>query len=329
MSEAISGAPAPAAVSQTPAEAANSGTTLQNNISSLNSQANPVGELKDLAANGTPKEQVAAKKMLSKLKIKVDGREYEESLPFEIEDKPETVEWMRKNLQMSKMGQDRSKKLTTLEGEVRSFVEELKKNPRKVLMDPTIGVDIKKMAAEIIEEEIANSQKSPEQLKAEKLENELKELKSQREKEKEEAKTRDFERIQQESFERYDLLIGQALEKSDLPKSPYVVKKMADYMMLGLQNGMDINPADVLPVIRDEIQDELKQMFSVMPEDVIEAIIGKDVFTRVRKKNIAKVKSPNKAPVSSNNLTLDTGASSQAKEAKPVQKQSLKDFFGF
>lgn len=273
-------------------------------------------------------EKAEAKKTLKNLRIKVDGREFDEELPFEIPDDEEAVEWMKRNLQMSRMGQKRSQELSTLEKEVRSFIDELKKNPRKVLSDPTIGIDVKRLAAEVIEEEIENAQKSPEQLERERLERELKDLKEQREREKEELNQREFERIQQESFERYDMLIGQALEKSDLPKSPYVVKKMADYMLLGLQNGIDVSPADVVPIIREELQDELKDMFAVMPDEVVEAIIGKDVLTRVRKKNIAKAKQA-KAPPTAQNLAADTGKSSKADAQKPVQKQSIKDFFGF
>lgn len=273
-------------------------------------------------------EKAEAKKTLKSLRIKVDGREFEEDLPFELPDDEEAVEWMKRNLQMSRMGQKRSQELSTLEKEVRQFVDELKKNPRKVLSDPTIGIDVKRLAAEIIEEEIENAQKSPEQLEKERLERELKDLKEQREREKEELNQREFERIQQESFERYDMLIGQALEKSDLPKSPYIVKKMADYMLLGLQNGIDLSPTDVVPIIREELQDELKDMFAVMPEEVVEAIIGQDVFTRIRKKNIAKAKQT-KVPPTAKNLAADTGKTSKPEAEKPAQKQSIKDFFGF
>lgn len=306
----------------------NESSESDNNSQMEAGQEGSVENLQDLAQNGTPSQQAQAKKMLKSLRIKVDGREMDEELPFEIPDDEETVEWMKRNLQMSKMGAKRAQEYSTLEKEVKSFIDELRKNPRKILSDPNIGIDVKKLAAEVIEEEIENSQKSPEQLEREKLERELKDLKEQREREKEEAKQREFDRIQQESFERYDMLIGQALEKSDLPKSPYVVKKIADYMLLGLQNGIDVNPTDVLPIIREELQDELKDMFAVMPEEVIEQIIGKDVFTRVRKKNIAKAKSA-KAPLTAQNVASDTGVTSKPKEEKPAQKQSIKDFFGF
>lgn len=290
---------------------------------SVESDGETVNELQDLAQNGTPAEQKEAKKALKKLQIKYNGRQEDISLPFDLPDTDEARDFMTKHLQMSKMGASKAQEYSQLEKEVRSFVDELRKNPRKVLSDPSLGMDIKKLAAEIIEEEIANSQKTPEQLEKEKLEAELKAMKEEREKEKEESKKREFERIQQESFERYDMMITQALDKSDLPKSPYVVKKMADYMLMGLQQGIDVSAEDVLPLIRDEIQGDLKEMFAVMPEEVIEAIIGKDVFTRVRKKNIAAAKAA-KAPPTAQQAKVDTGTKT---EAKPKQKQSFRDFF--
>ncbi len=127
-------------------------------------------------------------------------------------------------------------------------------------------------------------------------------------------------------YERYDTLISKAIETSDLPKSPYVVKKIADYMLLGLNEGIDVSPEDVLPLVRDEIQNDLREMFAVMPDEVIEKIVGKDVFNRVRKKNVAKAKS---APQPVKSAIKDTGAASKASaSSSDAQKKTFRDFFG-
>lgn len=284
-----------------------------------------VANLAEKAATGTPSEKAQAKKMLKTLKIKYNGREYDEALPFEIPDDPESVEYMRGKLQMDKMARGKAQEYSNLEKEVRAFVEELRKNPKKALSDPSIGIDMKNLAKEIIEEEIANSQKSPEQLAKEKLEAELKALKEEREKEKEEMSKKELERLQEQEFERYDTLMTKALEGSKLPKSPYVVKKMADYLMLGLQSGLDVTPEDVLPLVESEMQSDLKEMFAVMPDEVIEALVGKDVITRIRKKNIAKVKGGGQPPVPLKTAVKDIGGKSQAKAID--KKQSFKEFF--
>lgn len=286
--------------------------------------------LEGAAAEGEAQESaVEAKKeaaRIRKLKLKVDGQELEEELPFELDDNPEAVEYMTRQLQLSKAAQKRMAESSQLQKEVKYFLEELRKNPKKVLADPSIGIDVKQLAAQIIEEEIANAQKSPEQLEKERLENELKALQEEREREREEAREKEFARLQEIEYERYDTLISKAIETSDLPKSPYVVKKIADYMLLGLNEGIDVSPEDVLPLVRDEIQNDLRDMFAVMPDEVIEKIVGKDVFNRVRKKNVAKAKS---APQPVKSAIKDTGASAKASaSATDAQKKTFRDFFG-
>lgn len=337
MSDGSSGAPASGGnnfgVTSTsaPAQLTESTETLESGSEGLEAsaeggEASSVADLKDQAANGTPAQKAEAKKMLKSLKIKFNGREYEEELPFEIPDDESAREYMTRQLQMSKLAQSKSQEYSTLEKEVKAFVDELRKNPKKALSNPNIGIDVKKLAAEIIEEEIANSQKSPEQLEREKIENELKELKAEREREKEESKARELERLQQQEYERYDMLMSQALDASKLPKTPYVVKKMADYMLLGLQEGIDVTPADVLPLVEAEMQNDLKEMFGVMPDEVIESIVGKDVINRIRKKNVAKAKSQPQVPQPLKAQMKQAATEPEKKE--PAKKVSLKNFFG-
>jgi hypothetical protein len=298
--------------------------------SELESSSQALEGLEGAAAEGEAQESVVEAKKeaarIRKLKLKVDGQEFEEDLPFDLDDNPEAVEYMTRQLQLSKAAQKRMAESSQLQKEVKYFLEELRKNPKKVLADPSIGIDVKQLAAQIIEEEIANAQKSPEQLEKERLENELKALQEEREREREEAREKEFARLQEIEYERYDTLISKAIETSDLPKSPYVVKKIADYMLLGLNEGIDVSPEDVLPLVRDEIQNDLREMFAVMPDEVIEKIVGKDVFNRVRKKNVAKAKS---APQPVKSAIKDTGASAKASaSATDAQKKTFRDFFG-
>ena len=288
------------------------------------------GQAADAAAviadpNASQAQKVQAAKKLKSLKIKVDGQEFEERLPFEIDDTKEAREYMAKQLQMSKVAQKRMGEKAQLEGEVRQFLDLLKKDPKKLLSDPTYGVDLKKLAAQMIEEEIANAAKSPEQLEKERYQKELAELKEQRAKEKEEYEKREFERVQQLEYERYDSLMTQALEKSDLPKSPYVVKKMADYMLMGLQEGMDISPEDVLPLVRDEILEDIRQMAQSMPLETIEKLFGGDVLSKIRKKNVAKAKA---SPQTAKGKLPDVGATPAEKKKDEPKKMTIKQLFG-
>lgn len=119
---------------------------------------------------------------LRSLRLKVDGREIEEDLPFEIPDDPEAVEYMKRHLQMSRMGTKRAQEYAQLEKEIRQLITEGTKNPRQLLKE--LNIDERELARQIIEQEIENSQKSPEQLEKERIEQELRSLKEEREREK-------------------------------------------------------------------------------------------------------------------------------------------------
>lgn len=271
----------------------------------------------------TSKVTTETAKQLKKLTMKYNGKTEEVSFD------PNDDEYLTRQFQLAKLGQTKSQEYAQLQKEVKTFVEELRKNPAKILANPNIGVDVKKLAAEIVQQEIANSQKTPEQLEKEKLETELKELKEAREQEKQEFQQKEFQRLTDQAIQTYDQQISEVIESSDLPKSPYVIKKMADYLMLGLQEGMDISAQDIYPLVREEIVDDIKQMFQVMPEDVIEKIIGKDVFKKLRNKKVQQVKAAQGTPTSTNPLSQVKDTGKTGKEVKKdVKKQNFKSFFG-
>jgi len=308
-------------VSEGLSEAADSAEQAVESNSQESSESQVAEQAQETLANpNAPKAaKVAAQKQLKKLKLKVDGQE--EDLEYD----PNDEEYMTKQFQLAKVAQKRMQEKSSIEKEVLKFIEDLRKNPKKALSDPAIGLDLKQLATQIIEEEIENSKKSPAQLEKEKLEEELRMIKEEREKEKEASKAAEFERIKEQAYEQYDQAMSAALEKSDLPKSPYVIKKMADYMLLGLQNGKDVKPEDVLPLVREEIQEDLKQMFAVMPDEVVEKLIGKEKLNSLRKRNIQKAKSVSPALKAGTKLA-DTGKAS-AKDKEEAKTQTFKDFF--
>jgi uncharacterized protein YacL (UPF0231 family) len=270
----------------------------------------------EAAPVATAKPTPSAKR---KIKLKVDGEEFDEDFD------PNDEESLVRNLQLAKVSQKRMQEYASLQKEVVKFIEDLRRDPKAVLSDPRIGLDVKKIAAEIIEQEIENSKKSPEQLELEKTRAEIKALKEGQEREKAEALEREKARMTEEQFERYDIEVTAALATSDLPKSPYVVKKIADYMLIGLEANKDISPADVMPLVREEIMSDLKAMFDVMPEDVVEKLIGKSKFDSIRKKNIKAAKEKN-AQVGSTKTT-DVGQKTTSKTGTE-KKQTFKQFFG-
>jgi hypothetical protein len=288
----------------------------------LSSEGSVAG-LQEQAQNGTPAQQAQAKKMLKSLQLKVDGRTFTEELPFEIPE--EAAEYMTTQLQKGRAAEKRFQESRLLEQQVQQFVSELKGDTRAALKK--MGIDPRDFAAQVLEDELKKAQMSPEQLEKMELEQELKRLQDESKQKEEEFTRREFERVTQQEYERIDNQMTSALDKSDLPKSPYVVKKLAEYMMIGAQNGIDLTAEDLVPIVREEIMNDLQTLINAMGEDKVENFIGKDVLNKIRKKNIAKSK-VNPATVLKA-AVKDTGKTGQ-KTAEPARsKKDMKDFFGF
>jgi hypothetical protein len=271
--------------------------------------------------------KVEAKKTLKKLTLKVDGEEYDEELPFELPDDPKTVEYMKRQLQMAKMGQSRAQHAAGLEKDIIEFFNELQSNPKKALSNPVFKdrLDLKKLAVEIMEEEIENSKKSPEQLEKEKLQAELQAIKEERENEKKSAEQREFERLREKYAEDYDIQITQALEGNKIPKSAAAVKKIADYMEIAVNAGKDISVNDLIPIIREELASDFLAHLNSLPDDQLDQYIPKAIQDRLRKKVVAKAKQAASNPALGGNKVASVGKAAEKKPDAP--KMSYRDFF--
>lgn len=280
------------------------------------------------AAQEKPTEVKAAevKARIKKLKLKYNGREIEEELPFEIDDNPEAIEYMRKQLQMSRLGQTKAQEYADLEKEIQQFVNDLRSNPKKVLTDKRLGLDFKKLVEEYVDEELQNAQKSPEQLEKERLEQRLKELEEERENEKKSAAERERERLTEEHFNKYNNDLDSALKASNLPRNPFIVGKIADYMKQAISAGYDAQMADVVKVVEDEMVEDLRHMVEAMSPEMIDKFFSGG-YDKVRKHRMSKTKKPAAAPAATQPKGKDVGAVAAKKEEKAGEKRNFKEYF--
>lgn len=271
-----------------------------------------------------PEQQAALVKAIKKYKLKVDGKE--EEMEFDPSNEQELI----KHLQMSKVAQKRmaeaaeSKKHSeSLKGDVEEFLQLLRTNPEYVLKDPNIGVDLKAFAQKIMDNEAQEEAKSPEQKEREALMQQLEAAQKKLEATEKEKQHQQMERLQNEAAVELERDIMKAVEGAELPKSPYYVKRMADMMLLALNQGIDLSAADVVQVVKKQSMEDMKQILGNLPEDVIEAMLGKDKISSLRKRYLSKVKDAS-APVKN---VASIGADSQNASSKKDDKVSSKDFF--
>jgi hypothetical protein len=295
-------------------------------------QAAPEGsesseDLESEELQAKPEESKAeAKKRINKLKIKFNGKEMEETLPFDIDDDPKQIEYMQRMLQMNKLASHKSQEYSQLEREVMDFVEDLRQNPRKALSNPRIGIDIKKLAAEVLEEELENAKKTPEQLKIEEYERRMKELESEREERSKFEEQQRLEMMEQRAYEHYNSTLERTFKEHELPQNPYYVKKVASIMRTLVDNDIDPDASIIAKHVKEEGLTDLKQILGSTPEEQLEALFG-DTYEKMRKHRLSKAKKSTQAVKPAlEKKAVDVGVTKSEKKEAP-KPMSYRDFF--
>jgi hypothetical protein len=267
-------------------------------------------------------EKKEAKKRLKQLEIKYNGKTEKVDLPFEIDE--EHAEYMRTKLQKEKLATQKAQEYAALERDIMAFFQELKKDPRKALSNPAYGVDLKKIAADMIEEELANAQKTPEQLELEQLKREKaerdEELKRQKEEYEAYQKQQEIEKIANQ----WDKEMAKALETYKIPSEPYAVKKMAEYMAAEIKKGFAPDMQNIAQKVEAELSGDYKKILAKMSIEEKIKFLGEDIFEEARKHRVSQIK---KSPVAPKAAAKDV-AKKEEKKAEPAKKTNYKDFFG-
>lgn len=248
-----------------------------------------------------------------KKKLKVGGKEIEV-------DEDELV----KRAQMGYSAEEKWQEAAQMRKQMENFVSLLQQDPGAAL--EKMGFNVDELAERRIQQRIEEMKKSPEQIEREKIEKELKALKEERQKEKDEAQSREIKQLQEKYAVELETEINSALDSNELglPKSPYIIKRMADVMIYAMKNKVpNFTAKKALEVVQSEVLEELNNMYSASPDEVFEKLVGKDRLTKYRRGKVKKAK-----PVTSSDVK-STGSRElqQAKEDNtPKQKIKMKDF---
>jgi hypothetical protein len=258
--------------------------------------------------------------MKRKFKLKVDGQEIEEEIDLSDE------ESIKKHLQLSKVAQKRMQESAMLQKDVETFIQQMQKDPINAISQ--LGVNFDSLAEQYVNQKLEELEKSPEQLEREKQIKELEELKAEREELRQKAEQAEQKRLQEKYVAEIDNDIDAALSDSNfqLPKSPYVVKRMAETMMLAMEKGYhNVKAKDILPVVEKQFHSDFQEMFGRLPEEVIEQMMGKNTVDRLRKYRVSKARKAKTQ--TARQIAKETGQSSKGKEPQSQEKIPMKDFF--
>jgi len=212
---------------------------------------------------------------IRKFKLKVDGEEVDEEIDFNDE------ESMRNKLQLARAAK---KRMTESKESTRKAMEIIKafdNNPETLL--ERLGPKGQEIAEKYLLKKIQDDMLSPEQ-------KELRDLKRENETYKEKNTREQADKDLQVSQQReadfaksFQTTIIAAVQKSGLPKSPELVKRMAAKFSQNLEFGLELTPDDLAQEVKNDLLDIVKSLVGDSDGEHLVNMLGKDAANKIRK----------------------------------------------
>lgn len=301
-------APTEAAPAQAAPEAVQDDNTedMGEDLEQSGSEAQATSKDQKLAPKEEKKQEAEIKKALREFELKVNGKSKKVSIDMDNDEE------VKKYLQKAMASDEKFQEASTYKKQAEQLVEMLQKDPLSILRNPALGLDIKKLAEQVLLQDLEEQQLSPEQKKIKEYEEKLKSYDDEKKKQSQESDRMRLEEATRKNYEEVENSMLTALESADFPPEPFFVRRVADIWASAVESGWeDAKLEDIMPYVQNRLQDDFKSLIGKHKDpDKLEKLIGKDILDGYRKSKVAKMK---KIPVSAQKMAEAT--------VKPVEQK--------
>lgn len=243
-----------------------------------------------------------------KYKVKIDGQDLEV-------DESELLS----GYQSTKAAQQRFNEAARMRKQAEEFVKILKTDPKRALTHPGIGVDLVSFARDVLAEQLEEEMLSPQEKELRNTKKKLAEFEENQRRQEEALRQSEIEKYTKVYEEEYTTGIIDALAESGLPKTESTVSSIAKYMMMALENGLDVKPKDVVQFVKRDYIAQIKSIFGPADADTLLSLLGDDISNKVVKGHINKVKKGKSIP----SLTEPTKPAGGVRRDEPKQMSNF------
>lgn len=253
------------------------------------------------------KQEAEIKKALKSYEVKVNGKS--KTIDLDMDNDEE----VKKYIQKAMASDERFQEASNYKKQAEQLVDMLQKDPLSILRNPALGLDIRKLAEQVLLQDLEEQQKSPEQKKLEDYEKRLKEYEDNKKKDEDDRRAQQIEAATARNQQEIENSMMQALEKSDFPAEPFFIRRVADAMASAIENGWeDVTVEDIMPYVEGRMKSDFGSLIGKHKDPLkLEKLLGKDVLNDYRKHSVAKVKT---AP---SNATKSTAKPEEKKDTAP------------
>lgn len=252
-----------------------------------------------------PEGQATETKEQRRLKVKVDNEELEL-------DESEVIN----GYQRAKAANKRFEEAAKLKKQSEAFLEQLQKDPFKLLADPRLGVNAREAAEKYILEQLESEMLSPEEVAARKEKAELEQYRKDKDSEKKRQQEEKANQVKQKYVEDYTKQFQGALEKVSIPKTPETIKRMAQYLQASIKNGYETPISEIAEMVREDYLNEQKSLISNLNGQDLIKYFGEDVAKKIRQTDLGRLQ---------NNL-VSNGPQAKTTQPKKTEHMDVHEF---
>jgi len=255
-------------------------------VESLEGEQNPSEEIE---ASESDNEETSAKQKteekvanLKKFKLKVDGEEVEEELDLNDE------ESLRQRLQLAKAAKKRMAEAVNAKRQAVEIIKAFEADPETMLK--RLGTKGREIAEKYLLSQIKEEMMTPEQKQRMAEETELQQLRREKEERIANAEKEKVASLEKKYVDDFQNTIISAIQKTGLPKTPELVKRMAAIMAKNLDYGLELSPEDLALEVKNEVILNLKSIVGDSDGEALIGMLGDDVAKKIRKYDVKKIK---------------------------------------
>jgi hypothetical protein len=248
----------------------------------------------------TAKPQTPVQKRIEKFKFKIDGEETEEEV--DLDDR----ENLQKELQLARAAKKRMAEAQDAKRKAFEIAQAFEKDPASILR--RLGAKGREAAEMFLLEHLQEEALTPEQKQYRQMQQELDGYRNKDKEAKERSEQERISKLESDQAQHYQSVIIEALEKSDLPKSPENVKRMAFLLRQNLKLGLDLSPEELAQEAKNDVTSYLGSMFKNASAETIIKVFGPEILKKLRQHDIEqfkKTKLGGMRPSSSSKTTSD------------------------
>jgi hypothetical protein len=216
---------------------------------------------------------------------------------FEFDGRKLTQAEIKRELEKARGADAKFREAAEHRKQVEDFMEAFQKDPLSILKDKRIPIDRKSLGEKLLLETLEEEMLSPAEREARELKSKLSEYESKEQAAKRQAEEAQNEQKKEIKRQEISQLFSKAMEQTPLSKDPetaaMAMRDMAMMMRAAKERGIEVSAEELAKHAETKYQKAMYALANTLEGEDLIGFLGEDVIKKIRKADLARLKSNN------------------------------------